>query len=146
MTRCMTSTSLNWHRRGVEELDENYTDDYEFTALRGTRGLKGRFYLRDNIHDMTFTLDENRTAVVYASTVRQICGDIPCKKRGRKYIYKLPLKENEELIASLSITKQYLQLLRDSCNFCLAFVTIFSKNWNLATPALHHGKNWNDSN
>ena len=30
---------------GVEELDENYTDDYEFTALRGTRGLKGHFYL-----------------------------------------------------------------------------------------------------
>ena len=67
---------------GVEELDENYTDNYEFTALRGTQVLKGHFYLRDNIHDMTFTLDENRTAVVYASTVRQICGDIPCKKRG----------------------------------------------------------------
>ena len=70
---------------GVEELDENYTDDYEFTALRGTQVLKGHFYLRDNIHDMTFTLDENRTTVVYASTVRQICGDITCKKRGRKY-------------------------------------------------------------
>ena len=85
----------------MEELDDNYTDDYEFTALRGTQALKGHFYLRDNIHDMTFTLDENRTAVVYASTVRQICGDIPRKKKGRKYIYKLPLKENEELIASL---------------------------------------------
>ena len=44
---------------GVEELDENYTDDYEFTALRGTQVLKGQFYLQDNIHDMTFTLDEN---------------------------------------------------------------------------------------
>ena len=86
---------------GVEELDENYTDDYEFTALRGTQVLKGHFYLGDNIHDMTFTPDENRTAVVYTSTVRQICGDIPCKKRGQKYIYKLPLKENEEIIASL---------------------------------------------
>ena len=55
---------------GVEELDKNYTDDYEFTALRGTQVLKGQFYLQDNIHDMTFTLDKNRTAVVYASTVR----------------------------------------------------------------------------
>ena len=80
---------------GVEELDENYTDNYEFTALRGTQVLKGHFYLRDNIHDMTFTLDENRTAVVYASTVRQ-----KKQKKGRKYIYKLPLKENEK-IASL---------------------------------------------
>ena len=82
MTQCKTSPSSNSHQRGVEELDENYTDNYEFTALRGTQVLKGHFYLRDNIHDMTFALDENRTAVVYASTVRQICGDIPCKKRG----------------------------------------------------------------
>ena len=71
---------------GVEELDENYTDNYEFTGLRGTQVLKGHFYLRDNIHDMTFTLDENRTAVVYASTVRQICGDIPCKKGAQIYL------------------------------------------------------------
>ena len=86
---------------GVEELDENYTDDYEFTALTGTQALKGHFYLRDNIRDMTFTLKENRTAVVYASTVRQICGDIPCKKRGRKYIYKLPLN-NKTIFAAFA--------------------------------------------
>ena len=71
---------------GVEELDENYTDNYEFTALRGTQVLKGHFYLRDNIHDMTFALDENRTAVVYAFTVRQICGDIPCRKGAQIYL------------------------------------------------------------
>lgn len=86
---------------GVKELDSDYTDDYNFTALKGQQVLKGNFYLRDNIHDMTFTLDEKRTAVVYAATVRHICRELPGKKKGRKTIYKLPLKENEEIIASL---------------------------------------------
>ena len=69
---------------GVEELDENYTDDYEFTALRGTRGLKGHFYLQDNIHDMTFTLDENRTAVVYASHCEADMQWYPMQEKGAK--------------------------------------------------------------
>jgi len=85
---------------GVEELESDFTDDYDNSALRGERVLKGNFYLRDNIHDMTFTLDEKRTAMVYAATVRHICGELPTKKQRRKTIYKLPLKENEEIIAS----------------------------------------------
>ncbi|EDO47149.1 predicted protein [Nematostella vectensis] len=86
---------------GVEELEHDYTDDYHNTALRGESVLKGHFYLRDNIHDMTFTLNEKRIAVVYAATVRHICGDLPTKKRGKKLIYKLPLKENEAILAIL---------------------------------------------
>ena len=86
---------------GVEELDCNYTDDYHCTALRGEQVIKGNSYLRDNIHDVTFTLDEKHTAVMYAAAVRHICGELPAKKKGRKTIYKLPLKENEEIIASL---------------------------------------------
>ena len=87
--------------QGVEELESDYIDDYQCTALKGEEVIKGNFYLRDNIHDMTFTLDVKRTAVVYAATVRHICGELPAKKKGRKTIYKLPLKENEEIIASL---------------------------------------------
>lgn len=86
---------------GVEELESNFTDDYQVTALRGEQVLKGNFYLRDNIHDMTFTLDTKHTAVVYAATVRHICGELTVKKKGRKMIHKLPLRENEEIIASL---------------------------------------------
>lgn len=85
---------------GVEELDSDFTDDYDNVALRGEQVLKGNFYLRENIHDMTFTLDEKRTAVVYAATVRHICGELQTKKQRRKTIYKLPVKENEEIIAS----------------------------------------------
>ena len=86
---------------GVEELESDYTDDHQCTAFRGEKVLKGNFYLRDNIHDMTFTLDIKRRAVVYAATVRHLCAELPTRKRGRKTIYKLPLKENEEIIASL---------------------------------------------
>ena len=44
--------------KGVEELDHDYTNNYESTAIRGTQVLKRHFTLRDNIHYMTFTLDE----------------------------------------------------------------------------------------
>lgn len=86
---------------GIEELDSNYTDDYHCTALRGEQVIKENFYLRNNIHDMNFTFDEKRTAIMYAATVRHICGELPAKQKGRKPIYKLPLKEKEEIIASL---------------------------------------------
>ncbi|XP_022780703.1 vicilin-like seed storage protein At2g18540 [Stylophora pistillata] len=86
---------------GVEELASDFTDDYHCTALKGQKVLKGHFYLRENIHDMTFTLDVKRIAMVYAATVRHICGDLPVKRRARKPVYKLPLLENEEIIASL---------------------------------------------
>lgn len=85
---------------GVEELDNNYTDDYH-TVSRGEQVIRGNFYLRDNIHDMTFTLDVKYMAVVYAATVHHISGELPEKKKGRKTIYKLQLRENEETIASL---------------------------------------------
>ena len=48
-----------------------------------------------NIHDMTFILDEKCTAAVYAATVRHICGELQGKKKGRKNIYKRPLRETE---------------------------------------------------
>ena len=86
---------------GVEELDSNVTDDYQCHYYRGDRVLKGHFYIRENIHDMTFTIDEKWKAFVHAATVCHICGDLPVRKRGRKSIYKLPLKENEEIIASM---------------------------------------------
>lgn len=44
---------------------------------------------------------ETQIAMVYAATVRHICGDLPVKRRARKPVYKLPLLENEEIIASL---------------------------------------------
>ena len=71
---------------GVEELDSNYMDDYNFTAMRGQQVLKGNFYLRDNIHDMTFILDKECTVAVYAATVCHICGELQVKKKGKKTI------------------------------------------------------------
>lgn len=86
---------------GVEELDSDVTDDYQCQYQQGDRVLKGHFFIRENIHDMTITIDLKRTAIVYAGTVRHICGELPVRKRGRKFIYKLPLRENEEIIASM---------------------------------------------
>ena len=70
---------------GVEELDSDVTDDYQCHYQQENRVLKCHFFIRENIHD----------------TVRHICGELPVRKRGRKFIYKLPLRENEEIIASM---------------------------------------------
>ena len=115
---------------GVEELDSNVTDDYQCHYYRGDRVLKGHFYIRENIHDMTFTIDEKRKAFVHAATVRHICGDLPVRKRGRKSIYKLPLKENEEIIA-LMWTNNYKTLF---FHFYIDFLKILWKTKNVPRP------------
>ena len=87
---------------GVEELEEPLTDDYSCHCPRGSCVLKGHFYLRENIQDMTYTLDIKHLAVAYAATVRHICSELAVKKKSRnKPIYKLSLAQHEEIIASM---------------------------------------------
>ena len=83
---------------GLEELEEATTDDYGCTFPRGSVGLRGNFFIRDNIIDMTYKLDEKKSAFVLAGTVRHVCGEL---KRKRNNIYKVPMDVNEEIIASL---------------------------------------------
>ena len=86
---------------GVEELDETIMDDYGSQYYAGHQVLRGHFYLRENIHDMTFSLDTKWMAIVYAATVRHICSDFKQKGKKKKLIYKLSLGQNEDIIASL---------------------------------------------
>ncbi|KAK3749031.1 hypothetical protein QZH41_006224 [Actinostola sp. cb2023] len=51
---------------GVEELEEPLTDDYSCHYPKGSCVLKGHFYPRENIQDMTYTIDIKHLAVVYA--------------------------------------------------------------------------------
>lgn len=83
---------------GVVELDDPTTDDYGCTFPRGFLGLEGYSFVRDNIIDMTYKLDKNKTAFVLAGTVRHICGEL---QKCRNNIYKVPLTVNKEIIASL---------------------------------------------
>ena len=88
--------------KGVEELEEPLTDDYSCHYPRCSAVLKGHFFLRENVHDMTYTLDTKRVAVVYAATVRHICNELTAKKKAqKKTIYKLSLVQHEEIIASM---------------------------------------------
>ena len=68
---------------GVEELEEPMTDDYSCRYPSGSAVLKGHFFLRENLQDMTYTLDTKRLAVVYAGTVGAICTDLSVKKKNR---------------------------------------------------------------
>jgi len=86
---------------GVEELAEDVTDDYGCIYNTGQEVLKGHFFLRDNLIDMTYKLDESKVAIVYAGTVRHICSDLHIVKRGRKPVFRVPVMLNEEILASL---------------------------------------------
>lgn len=82
---------------GLVELDEPTTDDYGCTFPRGSLGLKGYFFVRDNIIDMTYKLNKNKTAFVLAGMVQHVCGEL---RKQRNSIYKVPLTVNEEIMAS----------------------------------------------
>ena len=82
---------------GLVELEEAVTDDYGCTFPRGSVGLRGNFFIRDNIIDMTYKLVVKKSVFVLAGTVRHVCGEL---KRKRNNIYKVPVDVNEEIIAS----------------------------------------------
>lgn len=54
----------------------------------GLHVLKGHFFLRDNIIDATYKLD-TKIAMVYANTVRAICGELRTIKRRRETLFRL---------------------------------------------------------
>ena len=83
---------------GVTELESAVTDDYGCSFERGSSVLKGNFFLRDNLIDMTYRLDKKKLAFVLVGTVRNVCGEL---KHNRKGIFQVPLEVNEEIIASL---------------------------------------------
>ena len=83
---------------GLVELEEAVTDDYGCTFPRGSVGLRGNFFIRDNIIDMTYKLVVKKSVFVLAGTVRHVCGEL---KRKRNNINKVPVDVTEEIIASL---------------------------------------------
>ena len=85
----------------VEELADNTTDDYGSIYSAGQEVLRGHFFLRNNLIDMTYKLDERKVAIVHAATVRHICSDFHIVKRGRKSIFKVQVDLNEEILASV---------------------------------------------
>ena len=86
---------------GVEELAADVTDDYGSIYNTGQEVLKGNFFLRDSLIDMTYKLDESKVAIVHAATVRHICSDLRTVKRGRKSVFRVPVILNEEILASM---------------------------------------------
>lgn len=58
---------------GVVELDESTTGDYGCTFPRGSLGLKGYFFIRENIIEMTYKLDKNSFCACWHSAARVWC-------------------------------------------------------------------------
>lgn len=84
-------------KKGKEQREEQNGSIY----TTGQEVLRGHFFLRDNLIDMTYKLDERKVAIVYAATVRHICFDLDVVKRGRKSVFRVPVALNEEIMASM---------------------------------------------
>ena len=54
---------------GLIDLEEAITDDYGCTFPRGSAGLRGNFFIRENINDTTYKFDEKKFAFVLTGTV-----------------------------------------------------------------------------
>ena len=83
---------------GVVELDEAMTDDYGSSFPKGSIGLRGNFYISENLIDVTYKLDETKSAFVLSAMIRHLCHKL---KRKRKNIFQVPLIVKEEIIAFL---------------------------------------------
>lgn len=82
---------------GAVCLSSDTVDDYGAAYQKGSFILEGNFFLRDNI-DMTYKLDKKK-AIVYANTVRAICGELTTIKRHRKELFKFSLAQHEEIMS-----------------------------------------------
>ncbi|PFX26968.1 PiggyBac transposable element-derived protein 5 [Stylophora pistillata] len=86
---------------GVISLQENFEDPYSGSIYsKGEAVLLGNFFLRENIIDRTYKLDD-KVAGVFPGTVRYICGPLVSKRRRARPIYQVPLDEHEQILASL---------------------------------------------
>ena len=77
------------------------TDDYGSLFQAGHIVLKGNFFLRHNLIDMTFKLDLKKSATIYPGTVRYVCSELKKKGKRRNEVYQVPMDVHEDIIASL---------------------------------------------
>ena len=61
--------------------------------------LQEKFFLRENMIDQTYKLDE-KVAAVLPGTARYICGALQSKGK-RRQIFQVPVNEHEQMLASL---------------------------------------------
>ena len=65
----------------IEELNTVETDDYGTTLAAGCKILRGNFFVRENLLDMTYKLELKKMTIVHVRTVRCICFDMEVIKK-----------------------------------------------------------------
>lgn len=79
-------------------LSSDTIDDYGAAYQKDSFILEGNFFLRENIIDMTYKLDKKK-AIVYANTVRAICGELAKIRKQRKELFKVSFAQHEEIMS-----------------------------------------------
>ena len=89
---------------GIQNLKNIETDNYGTTMAAGSKVLRGCFFVRENLLDMTYKLQTSKSAIVHTRTIRCICFDLAMiKKKGKssKTIYKVSLQQHEEIMGDI---------------------------------------------
>ena len=75
---------------GIQNLENIETDNYGTTMPSGSKVLRGHFFVRENLLDMTYKLETSKSVIVHIRTVRCICFDLEMiKKKTLKQFTKL---------------------------------------------------------
>ena len=69
---------------GIQNLKNIETDNYSTTVAAASKVLRGYFFVRENLPDMTYKLEASKSTVVHIRTARCICFDLEMiKKKGK---------------------------------------------------------------
>ena len=83
---------------GAVQLSSDTIDGYDAAYQKDSFILEGNFFLRENIMDMAYKLDEKK-AIVYANTVQAICGELAKIRKQRKELFKVSFAQHEEIMS-----------------------------------------------
>ena len=86
---------------GLVTLSTEETDDYGCQFQAGNTVLKGHFFLKHNLIDMTYKLDVKKKGMVYPRTVHYVCSELKKKGKGRNEVYHVAMDVHEDIITSL---------------------------------------------
>ena len=78
---------------GIMKLKDSFKDPYGNIFKKGQFIFQGKFFLRENIIDQTYKLDE-KVAAVLPGTVHYICSALTSKEK-RRQIFQVPLNTSK---------------------------------------------------
>lgn len=95
----MITTFLKVISSGAMVLEPDESEDYRMAYPKGFYVLKGHSFCGTILlNDATYKLD-SKIAMVYANTVRALCGELRTINRRRETLFRLSPAQHEEIMS-----------------------------------------------